>query len=134
MWYRNDKDTDWTQFSALLNGISIIKPQTANELDSAVKTISAKIVEAFEAACPKKPKKYTRHKPFSQDMIDIVKEKRQLRRRKAEARRVDDYLRVAALQQEINKKNRDLKKLQKAYHQTQISSLCSELSCEKDST
>ena len=132
-WYRNAKDADWSQFTTLLSSISIIQPQTAHELDNAVEAITSKIIDAFETACPMKPSRHTRHKPFSPDMIMIVKEKRHLRRLKAEARRVDDSFRVASLQREINKKNNDLKKLQKANHRTQISSLCSELSREKDS-
>ena len=66
-------------------------------------------------------------------MISLVKEKRRLRRRKAEARRCDDDQMLQVLQSEINRKNYELKKLQKIHHKRRIRSMCADLNAEKDS-
>ena len=66
-------------------------------------------------------------------MINLIKEKRKLRREKAEAKASGDMTTVRQLQQQINKKNNDFKKQQKIQEKEKLRKYCHELNQEKDS-
>ena len=131
--YRNIKDTDWAKFRSKLSNISTTLPTTANELDQAVKELTEIIMDSYEATCPLKQNRFPNSPPFSPDMIQMVKQKRKLRREKAQAKANGDTLRVGQLQREINKKNNDLKHAQKINKRQNIMRQCHELNREKDS-
>ena len=133
--FRNIKTADWSNFQTSLNNVDLLlpTPKTADELDSAVALITAKILEAFDQACPLQQKRHKTKTTFTKEMISLVKEKRRQRRLKAESRRRDDEQMVRAFQQEINRKNHELKKLQKIQRRRRIRNMCEELNAEKDS-
>ena len=131
--YRNMKKTDWAEFQSLLSNIQPSLPKTASELDEAVVYITKKIQESFEQSCPLQKKRNRATTSFTKEMIALVKEKRKLRRLKAEARLSNDTAGVAMLQKFINKLNNELKKRQIIQQKQRIRTLCNELNSEKDS-
>ena len=130
---RNLKNANWQIFKSSLQNVQIEKPRNGEELDAAINLLTMKIIEALDVACPLQKIRPKRGLPFSPEMIAIVKEKRCLRRKKAAARRQGDLLSMAELQTRINRKNNDLKKVQKIKHKSDILKRCQELNKEKDS-
>ena len=102
-------------------------------VDAAVVALTEDIRQAFYKSCPEKVNKFRKRRPFSQEMLKLVKEKRRLRREKANLRRNGDLVRASFLQREINKMNNELKKLQKIKHKETLLRQCQELNKEKDS-
>ena len=131
--HRNLKNANWQIFKSSLQNVQIEKPRNGEELDAAINLLTMKIIEALDVACPLQKIRPKRGLPFSPEMIAIVKEKRCLRRKKAAARRQGDLLSMAELQTRINRKNNDLKKVQKIKHKSDILKRCQELNKEKDS-
>lgn len=131
--YRNIKDTDWEYFRETLKDLPLPQPTNADELDNAVQELTLQIVDAYKLACPEKRNKHPNSRPFSAEMITLVKEKRKLRRQKAAAKGNGDTMRVANLQREINRKNNELKRHQRNLHRERILKQCHELNKEKDS-
>lgn len=132
---RNFKNVDWNKFHNLLveTEFNQIPPETANLLNDAVTLLTRTIFEAFDKACPVKKRRMGNRMPFTAEMLTLVKEKRRLRRQKAEANRSDNRSLVGELQREINRKNHELKKLQKIRKTEKIRGLCHNLNMEKDS-
>ena len=131
--YRNIKDTNWEEFRERLQYTLPESPKTAQELDDAVHQLTQQIANAFEMSCPKKTNRYPNSKPLLRHMINLIKEKRKLRREKAEAKASGDMTTVRQLQQQINKKNNDFKKQQKIQEKEKLRKYCHELNQEKDS-
>ena len=121
-------------FHELLDNVTIplTAPKTAEDLDVAISCISDKIMEAFNKACPLQQKRHKTTNTFTAEMIELVKQKRRLRRQKAKSRRRDDFLMVQFFQQEINRKNHELKKLQVIQRKQEIRSMCINLNAEKN--
>ena len=133
-YYRSLKNTNWAEFQLYLSTAQLPVPRTAEELDEAVDLVTKKIIESFERACPLRKKRYQTTVPFTKEMIALVKEKRRLRRLKAEARRSLDLASVALLQKLINMINKELKKKQAIQKRERVRNLCDELNKEKNSS
>ena len=131
--YRNVKDTNWEEFQNKVSTVNQLPLTTAQEVEEAVAALTRHILQAYHDACPIKINRFKNRLPFTKEMQAIVKEKRRLRREKAAARASDDVITVAILQKEINKKNNDLKRLQKAFQKRSVLQKCKELNMEKDS-
>ena len=106
--------------------------KTGEELDSLSEEISKEIMEAFEECCPEEEVKPHHGSKFTQEMIEITREKRKLRRDQTEARRSDNPTLVASLQSHINRKGNDLKRLQKAKIKEDRNIECAKLNTIKD--
>ena len=131
--YRNVKDTDWEDFQNRLIEVNQLPLTTAQEVENAVAALTAHILNAYHEACPLKTNRFKNKMPFTREMQAIVKEKRRLRREKAAARAREDAIMVAVLQKEINRRNNELKRLQKVFHKRSVMRKCRELNMEKDS-
>ena len=131
--YRNIKDTDWKLFQESLDAIQVLQVSNPLDVETAVVALTGDIRQAFYDSCPEKVNKFRRKEPFTQEMLRIVREKRKLRREKANLMRNDDLVLASLLQREINKKNNELKKLQKINQKETLQRRCHELNKEKDS-
>ena len=130
--YRNIKNTDWTKFREELHGLSLEKPRTGNEIENFLSNLNAAIKNAFENSCPLKRKIQKTGMPFTDEMLKIVREKRKLRRHKSEAIRQGNNLAAIELQHAMNRKNHELKKLQKVRRREILKMECEMLNKEKD--
>ena len=130
--YRNIKDTDWEMFKSELDTFQLDEPKTGNEIDAFVTKLTNAIMKAFEHACPAKRRPVAKGMTFSDDMINIVKEKRALRRQKSRAIRNSDSDAIMQIQRELNRKNYELKKLQKQKMKEDLRRECATLNKEKD--
>ena len=131
--YRNIKDTDWKVFQEYLDKIQISEVSSALDVETAVVALSESIKQAFHNSCPEKVNKFHKKTPFTQEMLQIVKEKRRLRREKANLRAIGDLDSASLVQSQINRKNNELKRLQKIRHKQILMRRCHELNTEKDS-
>ena len=131
--YRNIKDTDWEKFKNYLTPLNTLPLTNALEVDNAVAALTQDIRQAFLESCPEKVNRFRNTQPFSKEMLQMVKEKRRLRREKANMRISGNTEAISLLQRQINKINNDLKKLQKVRHKEKLMSQCKQLNSEKDS-
>ena len=125
------KNTDWNTYKENLKSFTIDRLATPEDVNNAVAKITAAMIDAFEKACPL-TKKRVKKCNFTPEMLAIVKEKRRLRRQKSNAMREGDRQTAAALQKEINRKNKELKRHILVKCKSEINRDCQKLSNEKD--
>ena len=126
------KNTDWDRFKEILKEIPIQKASTLGEVDAVISSLTKTIINAFDTACPLK-KKYIRKCSFTPEMLNIVKEKRRLRRQRCAANNEGNQLLASQLQKQINSMNKHLKHLQKQKLREDLNRDCKKLNGEKDS-
>ena len=130
--YRNIKDTDWEMFRSELSSFQLPVPKTGNDIDAFLVELTNVIKSAFERACPEKKRRCAKGMTFSDEMIQIVREKRALRRQKSRAIRNGDSDFIRQIQREFNRKNHELKKLQRQKMKEDLKRECATLNKEKD--
>ena len=76
--YRNIKETDWESFKSDLNAFHLEVPRCASKIDEFVSTLTNAIKKSFERACPEKKKPIAKGISFTNEMLNVVKDKRKL--------------------------------------------------------
>ena len=130
---RNWKKADWQLYKNILEQHSSHSMETADDVDCAISSLTSIMNEAIDQACPLVNARFSNSSKFTPEMLSIVKEKRSLRRKKCNAVRNGNHLEVLYLQKLINRKSKDLKKLQQRKHQTDLTQKCHELNTTKNS-
>ena len=130
---RNWKKADWQLYKNILEKHDTHSMETAEDVDSAVSSLTSSMNEAIDQACPLVNARFSKSSNFTPEMLSIVKEKRSLRRKKCDAARNGRHLEVLHLQKLINKKSKLLKKLQQQQHRADLTQKCHELNRTKDS-
>ena len=130
---RNWKKANWELFRESLNTFQSQKTITAEDVDSVIDSLTTAIGNAIDKACPLVNARFSKSSNFTPVMLQIVKEKRSLRRQKCNAAKNGDRLEVIRLQKIINKKTKELKKLQMQRRREELTRKCHELNSCKDS-
>ena len=133
-FFRNVSQIDRTRFRELVNEQVKSLPgsiTTARELDAVADLLTSLLKTNFEECCPL-TKKYEGRKPVSPLILSLIKEKRKLRRLKAEANVLGDLSRVQQLQREMNILGNHIKKEQKKERRKRHELACQKLTAEKN--
>ena len=134
---RRIENTNWTSFESSLTSFAseFIVSQSLNkeEIDTAVETISDKIMSSFNDACPLREKKTKKRFKFTEEIRVKVKEKRKAWREKSAAMARDDWPMVRQKMTEINRLGIDIKRLQKQQQKRDLEKHCEILNNEKNS-
>ena len=130
---RNWKKANWEIFRESLKTFQNTSTVSAEDIDSVIGSLTTAITKAIDSACPFVSARFSKSSNFTPEMLQIVKEKRALRRQKCCAAKNGDRLEVIRLQQIINKKTKELKKLQLHRRREDLTRKCQELNSCKDS-
>ena len=134
---RRIENTNWEQFKSELtsstSNFSVGTNICKEEIDEAVEAISNHITSSFNAACPLQDKKPKRKYKFTEEIRELVKEKRKLRREKSSAAAIEDWQTVRLKMTEMNKCGNEIKKRQKQQRAWDLEKHCQSLNNEKDS-
>ena len=131
--FRDIKDTNWESYRKEFENVQFSEAKNGHEIDECLSRLNEMILKAFEISCPLKGKRIKGGISFTKEMRDIVKEKRAIRRQKSEAIRLGDSVTLADLQKALNRKNNELKKLQRQKQTEDLRKDCQSLNQEKNS-
>ena len=131
---RKVSQMDCTRFKELINDrVSTLTHtfETARELDSIAELLPVIVREAFEASCPQR-EVINRRRPVSPMILELIKEKRKLRRQKSRAHVMGDSDQVQSIQRKMNLVGNRIKKEQKMEQRRRHEVACQKLSSENN--
>ena len=128
IYYRNPAQTEWPLFRDLVNQeiCNLREPQSREDLDIVAGKLTSLVKEAYEASCPLRKKRESK-KPITPLIMDMIKEKRKLRRKKSANMAKGEWLAAQSIQKEMNKISGQIKKAQKIEEKERLDKACAEL-------
>ena len=131
---RKVSQIDETRFKGIINEKILLIPETfetARDLDRIAKQLPDVVRHAYEQACPLK-KVSTNRRPVNPYIMDMIRRKRDIWRRKSAALKVGDFDGARELQREMNLVGAQIKKEQKQEEKMRHNAMCVRLNEENN--
>ena len=131
---RKVSQIDETRFKEIINEKIMSLPrlfQTASDLDDMAAQLPVIVKEAYEQSCPLRRVHFNK-RPMNGGILELIKTKRDIRRKKGAALKRGDLLETQRLQREMNLVGAQIKKEQTLEEKKRHNDMCARLNDEKN--